>query len=96
MGRLIRYELRKLFSGKFLYVITAIFTIFPVLRAIIKLIAILTAPSLSETLNSSLSSSVNSLLSGFFALYVLLVGARIAPMFISPDYSNGGMLPNVV
>lgn len=96
MGRLIRYELRKLFLGKFLYVITAIFTIFPVLRAITKLIAILTAPSLSETLNSSLSSSVNSLLSGFFALYVLLVGAWIAPMFISPDYSNGGMLSNVV
>ena len=35
MGRLIRYELRKLFSSKLLYIITAIFTTRTVLQAIV-------------------------------------------------------------
>lgn len=86
MGKLLKYELRKLFSSKFLYIITAIFTARAVLQAI----------TLAFIENSSLSTLVNSSLYGFFALYVLFVGAWIAPTFISPDYSSGGILPNVV
>ena len=86
MGRLIRYELRKLFSSKLLYIITAIFTTRTVLQAIV----------LAFIENSSISMLVNSSLYGFFALYVLFLGAWIAPTFISPDYSSGGILPNVV
>lgn len=86
MGKLLKYELRKLFSSKLLYIITAIFTIRTVLQAI----------TLAFIENSSLSTLVNSSLYGFFALYVLFVGAWIAPTFISPDYSSGGILPNVV
>lgn len=96
MGKLIKYEIRNLFSSKLLYVITAIFTIFPVFGAITKLITILIDPALSEIVSSSLSETVNSLLSGFFTPYVLFIGAWIAPMLISPDYSRGGMLSNVV
>lgn len=84
MGKLLKYELRKLFTSKFLYIITAIFTVDLVLRAV------------SPANDKSLSSLVNSLLYGFFALYVLFVGAWIAPTFFSPDYSHGGSLPNVV
>ena len=61
MGRLIRYELRKLFSSKLLYIITAIFTTRTVLQAIV----------LAFIENSSISMLVNSSLYGFFALYVL-------------------------
>lgn len=84
MGKLLKYELRKLFTSKFLYIITAIFTVDLVLRAVL------------PANDKSLSSLVNSLLYGFFALYVLFVGAWIAPTFFSPDYSHGGSLPNVV
>lgn len=86
MGKLLKYELRKLFSSKLLYIITAIFTTRTVLQAIV----------LAFIENSSISMLVNSSLYGFFALYVLFVGAWIAPTFISPDYSSGGILPNVV
>lgn len=88
MGRLIKFELRRMFGSKLIYVITAIFTFFAITNALL-----LGRVSIE---NKTIGLLAGNLFNTVFFLYVIFLVTWITPNFICPDYSPGSVMSNVV
>lgn len=91
MNRLFRFELRRMFRSKLIYIITGIFTFFTIINALS------TAMSCRELgLTMTFQSLVTGTFNTFFYIYCIFLAAWIAPCFFCSDYSPGSVMPNVI
>lgn len=85
MGRLLHFELRRLFRGKLLYVFSGILTFFAI---------IICLPSKNHAISAQ--ETVYNCICFIYMVYTAMIGAWMVSLWLAPDYSRGGILPNVV